>query len=316
MPQYRRIRATAPKFYSYPHNRVAEEGETVRFQCAVAGHPDPWVTWQKDGEVVTPSARLRITEREDIRTLEISEVSHKDSGIYKIILENDVGRVEASAKLDVIHHRFASSSGLRARSLSPRAAPIYTRSLMAGPATIGSRARLHCDIRAAPTSFWRWYKDGIPLENGEKYQSSSDESVAILEVISVDMEDAGTYKCVSVNDNDTEEYFAYLEVKEEEYLPPTIVNSLSKKMQVVEGNPVKFELHVRGSQPLDVVWMKDGCLLPDCDDFKQSVTEEGAISLSLADVYQEDSGCYRCEVYNIFGDIFASCQLEVLGKYI
>ncbi|VEN59092.1 unnamed protein product [Callosobruchus maculatus] len=35
----RRIRATAPKFYARPHDRVAEEGETVRFQCAVHGHP-------------------------------------------------------------------------------------------------------------------------------------------------------------------------------------------------------------------------------------------------------------------------------------
>lgn len=32
-------KCAAPKFYAMPHNRLAEEGETVRFQCAIAGHP-------------------------------------------------------------------------------------------------------------------------------------------------------------------------------------------------------------------------------------------------------------------------------------
>lgn len=311
---YRRIRASVPKFYSFPHSRVAEEGETVRFQCAVAGHPDPWVTWKKDGDIVTPSARLRITEREDLRTLEISEVTYQDSGVYKIILENDVGRVEASAKLDVINHRFASSRGLRARSLSPRAAPIYTRNLVAGSATIGSRARLYCDIRAIPTPFLRWYKDNIPLDDNQKYHSSFNGSTAVLEIDIVDMEDNGTYRCVATNVNGSAETCACLEVKDAECLPPRIITELSKNIEVLEGNPVKFQFEVAGTQPFDIIWMKDGCLLPDCSDFKQNVTEDGMVTLSLSDVYQEDSGDYRCEVYNIYGDTSLSCHLKILGE--
>lgn len=34
----------SPKFYAVPHSRVAEEGETVQFQCAIAGFPMPWST--------------------------------------------------------------------------------------------------------------------------------------------------------------------------------------------------------------------------------------------------------------------------------
>lgn len=281
----------------------------------MAGHPDPWVTWQKNGEIVTPSAKLRITEREDIRTLEIAEVSYTDSGVYKIILENDVGRVEASAKLDVIQHRIASSRGLRARSLSPRAAPIYTRSLVAGTATIGSRARLYCDIRAIPTPSLRWYKADIPLENGEKYHSSFDGSTAFLEIDTIQMEDAGIYKCLATNQNGSAETYACLDIKEEEFLPPTVLNDLPKEMEVLEGTSIKLKMKVTGTQPFDVVWMKDGCLLPDSPDFKQTVSEDGLVTVKVADVYQEDSGYYRCEVYNICGDTFSSCHLEVLGKF-
>lgn len=74
----------------------------MRFQCAIAGHPTPWVTWDKDGLLVTPSARLTLSERDDLRILEISEVTVEDAGFYRITLENEVGRVEASARLEVI----------------------------------------------------------------------------------------------------------------------------------------------------------------------------------------------------------------------
>lgn len=313
--RYRRIRAQPPKFYAYPHNRVAEEGEKVRFQCAVAGHPDPWVTWEKDGTVVTPTSRLRITEKEDLKTLEISDVTTADSGVYKVTLENDVGRVEASAKLDVIGHRIVDARGIRARSLSPRAAPYYPRSLVGASTRLGSRARLYCDVRASPAPSIRWYKDGVPLEDTDKYQSCYDGQVASLEIDNVTMEDAGLYTCVAENKNGSSETNAQLEVIKDDDSPPEILQDLPESVSVLEGNPVKLELKVAGAMPFDVVWFKDGCLLPHCEDFIQSAMDDGTITLSLPDAYTQDGGCYRCEIYNIFGEAFSKCSLEVLGKY-
>lgn len=162
----RRSKVAPPKFYAIPHNRVAEEGETVRFQCAVAGHPDPWVTWDKDGSMVTPSARITIKEKDDLRILEIAEVTVEDAGLYRVRLENDVGRIEASARLDVIGHRGMSTRALRALSASPmpRISPSFGRYLSGTPTRIGNRATFACDIRGSPTPFVKWYKDDIPLE--------------------------------------------------------------------------------------------------------------------------------------------------------
>ena len=98
----RKPKICPPKFYAVPHNRVAEEGETVRFQCAVAGHPVPWSTWDKDGVTVTSSARITIKEKDDVRILEIAEVTAEDAGLYRVTLENDVGRTEATARLEII----------------------------------------------------------------------------------------------------------------------------------------------------------------------------------------------------------------------
>lgn len=262
-----RIRAAPPKFYAYPHNRVAEQGETVRFQCAVAGHPDPWVTWEKDGVVVTPSARLRMTEREDLRTLEISDVIPSDSGVYKIILENDVGRIETSAKLDVIGHRIVSSRGLRTRSLSPKPAPNYSKHFMGDLSNLGSRGDFQYSYRSNLSSYCKFYRD---------LYDSTDTSI----------------------------------------LRPEIFKSLPKNLKMSEGRSVNLQVEVLGKPPFDVVWMKDACILPDCEDFQQTVTEDGIISLYLPDVYPQDSGNYRCEIYNLYGDAFSNCYLTVQGEII
>lgn len=103
----RRSRAAAPpRFYAVPHNRVAEEGETVRLQCACAGHPAPWTVWHKDGEELTPGARRHISERDDLRILELRDVTPQDAGVYRVTLENALGRVQASARVEVIGEQF------------------------------------------------------------------------------------------------------------------------------------------------------------------------------------------------------------------
>lgn len=98
----KRPKISPPKFYAVPHNRVVEEGETVRFQCAVVGHPSPWAKWDKNGTMVTPTTRISIKERDDVKILEIVEVTLEDAGLYRVIVENDYGRIEASARLEVI----------------------------------------------------------------------------------------------------------------------------------------------------------------------------------------------------------------------
>lgn len=41
-------------------------------------------------------------ERDDVRTLEISKVALQDAGLYRITIDNDLGREQATARLDVI----------------------------------------------------------------------------------------------------------------------------------------------------------------------------------------------------------------------
>lgn len=162
----RRLKLTPPKFYAIPHNRIAEEGETVRFQCSICGHPDPWVTWDKDGCSVIPTARISILEKDDLRILEISEVTLEDAGLYRVTLENNIGKIEATARLDVIGHSRVSNRGIRALSSSPapRMIPSFSRRITGTIGRLGCRSIFACDIRGSPAPNVKWYKDGVPME--------------------------------------------------------------------------------------------------------------------------------------------------------
>lgn len=105
---------------------MAEPGERVVFQCAVQGLPAPWATWDKDGIIITPSSRVTVREKDDVlRILEIEEVTVEDVGLYRITIENECGRVEASARLEVITAEGKFHAGVRAYSPSPRRAACY-----------------------------------------------------------------------------------------------------------------------------------------------------------------------------------------------
>ncbi|KAK9886794.1 hypothetical protein WA026_018446 [Henosepilachna vigintioctopunctata] len=308
---HRRVRATIPKFYTIPHNRVAEEGETVKFQCAVAGFPDPYTNWEKDGVILSSSDRLTISEVDDLRVLELKDVGRQDSGTYKIILENEVGRVEASARLDVVCHRnyHAISSSTRARSLSPRISS-GGRRLAGSSALLGSRTRLHCDIRTVPTPFLKWYRDGIPIEQSKKFQLSQDENNAYLDIIEVTKEDAGVYNCVAESRTISLEATTYLEVFEE----VRVIEDLPENISATENNPVKLRLKVNVVGDFEVIWMKDGCVLSKSDKFRQLCSENGDLELQIRNCTLMDAGNYRCEIYTRFGEITSKTKLCIEGE--
>ncbi|PNF38135.1 hypothetical protein B7P43_G14603, partial [Cryptotermes secundus] len=304
----RRLKVTAPKFYAVPHNRIAEEGETVRFQCAIAGHPTPWVTWDKDGLLVTPSARLTLSERDDLRILEISEVTVEDAGFYRITLENEVGRVEASARLEVIGHNSGRSHVVRACSASPRASPTFGRRLIGSAARVGGRLTLACDIRGSPTPSSKWYRNGDLVVRSSRVTPTWDGRTARLEVEPLELEDAGMYTCVAENEVGRTRCSARLVVldeddpSQEDKQPPVFLQNLLPETVAMDGDMLELQVRLQGTPPLDVIWVKDGMEIPDCEDFRYVDHGDGRFGLRLADVFPQDSGEYRCEAYSEHGD--------------
>lgn len=215
--------------------------------------------------------------------------------------------MEATARLEVIAHRTYSTSGMRARSLSPKPASIYSKnSFLTASARYGTRARLYCDIKARPLPHLRWYKNHAPLNPAsDKYRLHYDGEVASLEIYPVEMEDGGLYSCVATNEHGTAQTAMLLEVTGAE---PLIVKPLPLEI-AVQNEGCILEFYVQGAEPLEIVWMKDGCLIPaECREFKQEFnSEEGVARLIVGGT--ECLGRYTCEVYNLYGEASTKCTV-------
>lgn len=74
----------------------------TNFPLPPAGHPTPRAVWDKDSMKLHEGGRYKMEAREETRTLEIPKVTQQDAGLYRVTIENDLGREQATARLDVI----------------------------------------------------------------------------------------------------------------------------------------------------------------------------------------------------------------------
>ncbi|XP_043500905.1 titin homolog [Polistes fuscatus] len=313
----KRTKMSPPKFYSVPHNRVVEEGETVRFQCAVVGHPTPWLKWDKNGIVVTPTTRISIVEKDDVKILEIGEVTQEDAGLYRVSLENDFGRIEASARLEVISRHGSLGRTIRTRSASPRTYPYFSRNLLDTTTRTDGRLRLQCGLRGTPSPTPTWYRNGRPLTRSNRIKRHFDGKIAKIEISKVKASDAGEYSCVATNVLGSARNTCQVTVLDPndsstlDKESPKFLQSLPKESIVMEGNSFELRTRLTGTPPFSIHWLKDKREIPDGDCHHYVLYNDGGIALRLSDVHPEDAGEYACIVRNEFGEISCSGLLAV-----
>lgn len=266
-------KCSAPKFYAVPNNRVAEEGETVELHCVIAGHPFPWSTWDKDGIIVTATNRISIKERDDLRILEIQEVTLEDAGLYRITLENDYGRIEATARLDILKNKRSSGgSGIRA-SASPCRGTSYSRRIMGNSTRIGGRLVLACDFRSNSLPAQKFYHNGLAIEDSERVHISYEIPRSTLIVDNVGERDEGIYTCVTENEDGLASTSIAVTFDDNNNAtstgPPNIVKQLPRKIDAIEGQLLDLKCKIESVAPFDVTWHRDGStVICDSDDFR------------------------------------------------
>lgn len=65
------------------------------------GYPAPRLYWFKDGQPLTASAHVHMTDKKSLHTLEIVTVTREDAGQYSAFVSNAVGNAYSSAWLVV-----------------------------------------------------------------------------------------------------------------------------------------------------------------------------------------------------------------------
>ncbi|KAM9799894.1 immunoglobulin-like and fibronectin type III domain-containing protein 1 isoform X1 [Syngnathus typhle] len=90
-----------PRFLVPLKMHVAPQGYECYMSCALKGDPTPHVTWLRDNVSLNTNTNYYISNTCGVCSLLILRVGSKDTGEYKVVAENPMGRAECSTKLTV-----------------------------------------------------------------------------------------------------------------------------------------------------------------------------------------------------------------------
>ena len=91
--------------------------------------------------------------------------------------------------------------------------------------------------------------------------------------------------------------------------PPAILMALSDTV-ATSGRSLSLQCHIKGSPAPMILWRKDGKMIGNTKDFKQTYQNNIAL-LNIQEVMEQDGGCYECVARNSFGAVSSSCSISV-----
>ncbi|XP_012582087.1 PREDICTED: obscurin-like protein 1 isoform X2 [Condylura cristata] len=240
------------------------EGDTATFQCELSQALAD-VTWEKDGDPLSPSPRLKLQALGRRRLLQLRCCGPLDAGTYSCA----VGTVRAGpVRLSVRERTVAVLCELR----SVRARE-------------GDSATFECTVSEVDITR-RWELGGRPLRPGGRVRMRQEGKKHILVLSELRAEDAGEVRFQA----GPAQSVALLEV---EALPLQMCRRPPREKSVLVGRRAVLEVTVSRSGGR-VCWLREGVELYPGD--KYELRSHGPThSLVIRDVRPEDQGTYCCQ---------------------
>ncbi|XP_049896723.1 roundabout homolog 1-like [Epinephelus moara] len=274
-------------FRQNPVDVMVAVGEPAVLECQPPrGHPEPTISWRKDGTNLDDRDE-RITIRSG--KLMITNTRKSDAGKYICVGTNMVGERESEiAELTVLER------------------PTFVKRPSSVVVLAEESVEFHCVVQGDPVPTVRWRKDDSDLPKG-RFEILEDHTLIVRQVTS---SDEGSYTCVVENMVGKSESSATLTV----HVPPAF--AIRPRNQVVAaGRTVTFQCEATGNPQPAIFWQREGSesLLfsyqPPQPLSRLSVSQMG--SLTITDVQRSDGGFYSCQALNIAGSVITKALLEV-----
>uniref|UniRef100_A0A8D2JF20 Ig-like domain-containing protein n=1 Tax=Varanus komodoensis TaxID=61221 RepID=A0A8D2JF20_VARKO len=307
-----------PFFDVKPMSLDVALGESGSFKCHVTGSMPMKVSWAKDIREIRPGGNYKITLVENTATLTVLKVGKGDAGFYTCYASNSAGKDSCTAQLGF------------------KEPPRFTKKLDSSRVVKEhDSTRYECKIGGSPEINIVWYKGETQIHPSNKYSMSFVDSVAVLEMHNLSVEDSGDYTCEAQNTAGSANSSTSLKVKGQNLLlrivsfcqypsniyaspscsPPRFVKKLHDITAVV-GEPAELQATVEGSEPISVVWLKDkGEIIRESDNLWMSYSDKVAV-LQVVNAEPTNSGKYTCQIKNDAGSQECFATLSVLGWYL
>ncbi|XP_026519885.1 roundabout homolog 1 isoform X4 [Notechis scutatus] len=277
-------------FRQNPSDVMVAVGEPAVMECQPPrGHPEPTISWKKDGSPLDDRDE-RITIRGG--KLMITYTRKNDAGKYVCVGTNMVGERESEvAELTVLER------------------PSFVKRPSNLAVTIDDSAEFNCEARGDPVPTLRWRKDDGELPKS-RYEIRDDHTLKIRKVMAGDM---GSYTCVAENMVGKTEASATLTVQVVSEPPHFIVKPRDQVATL--GRTITFQCEATGNPQPAIFWRREGSqnLLfsyqPPQSSNRFSVSQTG--DLTITNVQRSDVGYYICQTLNVAGSITTKAYLEV-----
>ncbi|XP_072604459.1 hemicentin-2 isoform X2 [Vulpes vulpes] len=256
-------------------------GEILDLNCMAEGSPEPQLSWSKDG--------VALQGGEPEGSIHFSAIRTHDAGWYRCEASNSAGVDAWELELQVLEPPYweaNETSGLLER-------------------VVGENASLPCPARGTPTPQVTWWKgpSSEPLRGRPGLEVLDEGSLFLA---SVSPTDSGDYKCQATNEAGSTSRRAKLVV----YVPPSIREDGHRtNVSGMAGQSLTLECDVNGFPAPEIVWLKDGQLIPEASSHRLPDKPQ---ALHLPRIQEGDSGLYSCRAENQAGTAQRDFHLLVL----
>ncbi|XP_047463471.1 roundabout homolog 1-like isoform X2 [Mugil cephalus] len=284
-----------PTFVKRPSSVVVLADETVSFHCVVQGDPVPTVRWRKDDSDL-PKGRFEILED---HTLNVRQVTSSDEGSYTCVVENMVGKSEASATLTVHVNTVPPAFAVRPRNQV---------------AAVGRTVTFQCEATGNPQPAIFWQREGsesllFSYQPPQPFSRLSVSQMGSLTITDVQRSDGGFYSCQALNIAGSVITKALLEVTDSgSDHPPPVIRQGPVNQTVPVDSTVVLSCQTAGTPPPTVHWMKDDTVVSPVDS-RMSLTETGSLKIHYTKL--GDTGFYTCKASSPNGEASWTAYLQV-----
>ncbi|NXH49300.1 TITIN protein, partial [Dicaeum eximium] len=255
----------------------------AKFTCEVEMAPNVKFQWYKAGREIYDGDKYSIRTSNYLSTLEIPRPQVVDCGEYSCKASNQHGSVSSTAVLTVTEPP----------SFVKKVDPSYLL-------TPGDSARLQCKIKGSPEIQVTWFKNNKEIHESNTHRMSFINSVAVLDILEMKVDDTGTYSCEAVNEVGSDSCTTEVVVKE----PPSFIRTLEPAELVKGTNPI-LQCEVAGTGPFEISWYKDKKQIRSSKKYRLT-SQKAVISLEVSSFNSADVGEYECVIANEVGKCMCS----------